>query len=544
MEAALRAAPGVAECAVVARAAAPGETRLVGYVVPRESRGSHAAADGPAADEICAHLRRALPEHMVPGALVLLDALPLTPNGKVDRAALPAPDAAVGAGRRTWRRARRWRRCWRGSGPTCCGWSAWGRATASSPWAGTRWWPRAWPRASARCWRWSCRCARCSSRPPWRRWGRAWKRCAGEAPPRLPPVVAAGRSGALPLSFAQERLWFLERLEPGDASYNIARGAAPGRPLDARALERALGEVVRRHEALRTPSARWTARRCRWWSRSPASRFPWRTFPGWTRRRARRRCGAARRRRRRGPSTWPPGRSSAPALLRLGAREHVLLLSMHHIASDGWSTGVLFRELSALYAAYGEGRESPLPDLAVQYADYALWQREQLGGEALERELAYWKERLAGAPALLELPADHPRPAVRTPRGAREFFALSGELLPRLRGAGTRRGGHAVHGAAGRLPGAAGKYGGSDDVVVGSPIAGRTRAGGRGADRLLRQHAGAAHRPFRRPVLPRGAAAGARGDAGRVRAPGRAVRAAGGRAAAGAQPAAARRSSR
>ena len=101
----------------------------------------------------------------------------------------------------------------------------------------------------------------------------------------------------------------------------------------------------------------------------------------------------------------------------------MLLLSMHHIVSDGWSMGVLFRELSALYEAYREGRESPLPELPVQYADYAVWQREQLAGEVLDRQLAYWRERLAGAPELLELPTDHPRPPVQTYRGARSRWS-------------------------------------------------------------------------------------------------------------------------
>ena len=120
------------------------------------------------------------------------------------------------------------------------------------------------------------------------------------------------------------------------------------------------------------------------------------------------------------------------ALLRLGTEDHVLLLSMHHIVSDGWSMGVLFRELSALYEAYREGGESPLRALPVQYADYAVWQREQLEGEALDRQLSYWRERLSGAPELLELPTDHPRPPVRTHRGATIPVELSPELLERL----------------------------------------------------------------------------------------------------------------
>ncbi|HEV3051065.1 MAG TPA: amino acid adenylation domain-containing protein, partial [Longimicrobium sp.] len=163
------------------------------------------------------------------------------------------------------------------------------------------------------------------------------------------------------------------------------------------------------------------------------------------------------------------------ALLRLGAEDHALLLTVHHIVSDGWSMGVLYRELSALYEAYREGRSSPLPELAVQYADYAAWQREQLQGEVLDRQLAYWKQRLAGAPELLELPTDHSRPAVQTFRGAQERMELPLELLERLQALGRSEGATLYMTLLAAFQVLLGKYSGSDDIVVGSPIAGRTR---------------------------------------------------------------------
>ncbi|HEX6244067.1 MAG TPA: condensation domain-containing protein, partial [Polyangiales bacterium] len=162
------------------------------------------------------------------------------------------------------------------------------------------------------------------------------------------------------------------------------------------------------------------------------------------------------------------------ALLRLDAEEHVLLLSMHHIVTDGWSMGVLFRELSALYEAYRDGRESPLPELSVQYPDYAVWQREQLAGEVLDGQLAYWRERLADAPALLELPTDHPRPPVQTYRGAMIPVELAPELLARLEALGRSEGATLYMTLLGAFQVLLGRYAGSDDVVVGSPIAGRT----------------------------------------------------------------------
>src|SRR5262249_47496346 len=151
-------------------------------------------------------------------------------------------------------------------------------------------------------------------------------------------------------------------------------------------------------------------------------------------------------------------------LLRLGAEEHVLLLSMHHVVSDGWSVGVLFRELSALYAAFREGGDSPLAELPVQYADYAVWQREQLRGEGLDRQVGYWKERLAGAPALLELPTDRPRPPVQSHRGAREPFGLPRALLDRLQALGRSEGATLYMVLLSAFQLLLSKYSGSDDI--------------------------------------------------------------------------------
>ncbi|HST57879.1 MAG TPA: condensation domain-containing protein, partial [Longimicrobium sp.] len=162
-------------------------------------------------------------------------------------------------------------------------------------------------------------------------------------------------------------------------------------------------------------------------------------------------------------------------LLRLGAEDHVLVLALHHIVTDGWSSGILLGELSALYGAYRDGRESPLPELPVQYADYAVWQREQLQGPVLERQLAYWTGQLAGAPALLELPTDHPRPAEQSHRGARERFQLPESLVERLTALGQREGATLFMVLLGAFQVILARYSGSEDVVIGSPIAGRTR---------------------------------------------------------------------
>ncbi|HYH82065.1 MAG TPA: condensation domain-containing protein, partial [Longimicrobium sp.] len=291
----------------------------------------------------------------------------------------------------------------------------------------------------------------------------------------LPPIEPAAREGRLPLSFAQERLWFIDRLEPGSAVYNIPVAWRLGGALDEAALERALGEIVRRHETLRTVFREVDGSPVQVIASFGAFSLPVEDLSG---------LGEGDREavvgRRAGEEAARPFDLSAgplfrAVLLRLGAEDHVLLLVVHHIVSDGWSMGVLYRELSVLYEAYREGRTSPLPELGVQYADYAVWQREHLRGEVLDRQLAYWKERLAGAPELLEVPTDHPRPAVQSFRGAHERIDLPLELLERLQALGRSEGATLYMTLLGAFQVLLGKYSGSEDIVVGSPAAGRTR---------------------------------------------------------------------
>ncbi|HEY4594401.1 MAG TPA: condensation domain-containing protein, partial [Thermoanaerobaculia bacterium] len=238
---------------------------------------------------------------------------------------------------------------------------------------------------------------------------------AAAAPDRLTPRAPA--AAPPPASFAQERLWLIDRLQPGLALYNMPlalRIAGEARPA---VLAAALGEIVRRHETLRTTFREAEGRPVQ----AIAPPGPWELplvdlsgLPAGVR------DGLAQGLAQE-ESTRPFDLARGPllraALLRLAPAEHVLLLDMHHIVSDGWSLGVLVHEMTALYGAALAGAPSPLPELAVQYADFAVWQRGWLQGERLERQLAYWRERLAGVPAGLDLPADRPLPAVRTHAG-------------------------------------------------------------------------------------------------------------------------------
>ncbi|HST59827.1 MAG TPA: condensation domain-containing protein, partial [Longimicrobium sp.] len=416
------------------------------------------------------------PDYMVPGAFVRLDALPLTPSGKIDRKTLPAPDFA----------------------------------SASDPTPEVR---TPVEEVLAGIWESVLRVEHVGGDDNFFHLGghsllatvvlariqevfgvRLPLSALFKAPtaaelaaevetlrraglPPLPPVVPVSREGALPLSFAQERLWFLDRLQPESAFYNVPIALWLSGALDVGALERALGEIVRRHEVLRITFAE-AEGGGDGDGGAVLSIAPYRgidlpvdDISGADEAEVRRRTMREASR----PFDLAMGPLYRARLLRLSAEEHVLLFSMHHVVSDEWSFGVIFRELSALYAAALEGSPSPLPPLPVQYADYAVWQREQLRGETLDRQLAYWKGRLAGAPAVLELPADHPRPALQTHRGARELFELPADLLGRLEALGRAEGATLFMVMLGVLQVLLSKYSGSEDVVVGSPITGRSR---------------------------------------------------------------------
>jgi amino acid adenylation domain-containing protein len=456
---------GVREAVVLAREDAPGERRLVAYFV----------GDAVQAETLRAHLGQTLPAYMVPAAFVALDRLPLTPNGKLDRKALPAPEYASAEDRyvaprnpleevlaEVWAAVLRVERV-----GVRDGFFALGGHSLLATRVVSRIRELFGVELPLRAMFEGPTVAELAVRVE------ALRRADQ---PRLPPVVPVKRDGALPLSFAQERLWFLDRMEPNRAFYNIPTALRLSGALDADALERSLGEVVRRHEALRTVFAE---------ERGSAVQVvvPFGGFAlpvedlsalaGDEREAAvRRRAGEEAAR----PFDLAAGPLFRAVLLRLGEEEHVLLLCIHHIAGDAWSLRVLFRELSALYKTYESGEASRLPPLPVQYADFAVWQRETLHGERLAGELGWWKERLAGAPALLELPTDHPRPSVQTHRGAFEPLHLPPALAGHLHALARREGATLYMVLLAAFQVLLSRYSGSEDVVVGTTIAGRTRA--------------------------------------------------------------------
>ncbi len=235
-----------------------------------------------------------------------------------------------------------------------------------------------------------------------------------------------------PLSFEQQRLWFLDQLEPNNPFYNIPAALLLRGSLDLAALGRGLAEIARRHEVLRTSFTLMEEQPVQVIAPSltvPLAVIDLQEFPE-TEREVKVQQLATEEAQR--PFDLSQGPLLRAAVLRLSGEEHVLLMTLHHIIADGWSAGVLIRELAAFYTAYVTGQTAPLPALPIQYADYVIWQQEWLQGEVLEQQLAYWKQKLAGAPPLLELPTDHPRPAVQTFHGATHTLILPATLARAL----------------------------------------------------------------------------------------------------------------
>jgi amino acid adenylation domain-containing protein len=504
VESALLRHPGVREAVVTAAKEAAGGHRLIAYYVP-EGATPPTPPTPPTSAELRIHLRESLPEHMVPSLFIPLAELPLNANGKVDRRALPSPEAVSEA---------------RPAGE-----------------AGTA--PRTPPRTPveeviAGIWEdllgldplghpghpshpigvdddffllggHSLLAIRLLSRlravlgadltvqqvfdaPTIAGLAEAVARAlasrdagGGAAGPALPPLVpravadTASADAAAPLSYAQQRLWFLDRLAPGSPAYNVPSAYGLTGPLAPAALAAALAEVVRRHQVLR---ARFVER-----DGEPRLEIAETLAPGFlplvdlsilspARRSAelaRLRSAEAER-----PFDLAAGPLLRTALVRLGAEEHALFLDFHHAVYDGWSEGVLLRELAALYDAARAGAPSPLAELVLQYADFAVWQR-AWPPEVLGRQLAYWRGQLAGAPTALELPADRPRPAVASLRGASRQRLLGAPELARLHQVARKEGATLYMLLLAAFAATLARHGGQEDVLIATPVANRAR---------------------------------------------------------------------
>jgi amino acid adenylation domain-containing protein len=469
VEAALLGHPGVAQAVAIVREDEPGDKRLVAYVVA-------AGDEAPDVGGLRAHLKQSLPDYMIPQAIVGLEALPLTPNGKIDRKALPVPEG-------------------RPEGLDYVAPRTPVEETLAGIWAEVLKIDRVGvhdnffelgghsllaTRAAA------LARERFSLDLPIRALFRAptLGGLAGQvedllregAGLSLPALTAQARPERIPLSFAQERLWFLDQLGLVGSAYNMPLALRLEGALDVAALEGALAHLVERHESLRTRFVAIDGDPAQVIDPPGGFRLERTDLSGLEEAERREQARALQQAQADHIFDLAKGPLFRCGLINLGPEGHLLLMTMHHIVSDGWSMNVLTRELGALYEAFAAGRGSPLGALAVQYADYALWQRGWLEGEELERQLGYWRERLSGAPAALELPVDHPRPATPSHRGATHGVSLSAALSERLAALSREEGATLFMTLLAAFQALLARWSGSDDIVVGSPIAGRTHS--------------------------------------------------------------------
>jgi amino acid adenylation domain-containing protein len=461
--------PAVRQAVLAVREDKPGDKRLVAYVVLDSGQQLSIA-------EVRTHIKQSLPDYMIPSALVELDSLPLTPNGKVDRKRLPAPDyAASDAGK--------------------------GGKSARTP----------TEEIIAGIWAEVLNLGQVGAEDDFFELGghsllatqvmsRIRQAFKVQLPLRsmfetstvaglaervdamakqeqgllLPPIKPVPRSGALPTSFPQQRLWFLDQLEPGNPLYNVAYVTRMKGLINPQALEKSLNEIVRRHESLRTtfhtsddqpvqviaPSLELKLEML------DASHLP--TLEA--RETEARRLASAEIQQ---PFDLAVGPLLRPLLIKIGERDHALILNTHHIVSDRWSLGVLSQEMATLYEANLQGKPSPLPELAIQYADYAVWQSKFLSGDVLDKQLAFWRQQLEGAPPVLELPTDRQRKGTEQFWGAQHRQPVPEALASAVRGLSRQQRGTFFMALLAGFQILMAKLSGQNDIVIGTDLANR-----------------------------------------------------------------------
>ncbi|MDT5025008.1 MAG: hypothetical protein QOE61_1434, partial [Micromonosporaceae bacterium] len=482
IEAMLASHPGVAESVVVATQDGSGIKRLIAYVVPADRGASDRGAPDRGAQASAGELREfvgaSLPEYMVPSAVVTLDTLPLSTNGKLDRSALPDPEfGSAGHGGHVAPRtevervvARIWAEVlgvesvgvadnfFELGGDSILSIRLVSRMRAA---LGADVSPRAvftTPTVAG--------LAAAIS-------GQAEAVAAGASVVSTIPAVS--READLPLSFAQLRLWFLNEFEPDSAEYVTPIALRLSGELDAAALTRAVTALVARHESLRTTFESVDGRGRQVVHPPHDVPLPVLDLTGLSEQDRRRELDQILAEESSRPFDLGRGPLMRIRLVRLGDDEHVLTVTMHHIITDGWSTGVLISELSILYRAALRGQPDNLPALPVQYADFAVWQRAMLSASALEDQLSYWRRQLDGV-LPLDLPTDRSRPAVHTNSGALGEFTVPANVADRLRELGRQRNGTLFMTLLAACQVVLHRWCGQDDVAVGTVTSGRERA--------------------------------------------------------------------
>ncbi|MGK7942438.1 MAG: amino acid adenylation domain-containing protein [Crocosphaera sp.] len=470
IESLLSSHPEIQNSVVIPRENPPGNKSLVAYIVAQEQE------EAPNVSHLKQWLGEKLPDYMVPSAFVFLEAMPLTPNGKIDRRALPEPDHTI-------------------------------RETEFVA-------PRT-PREEVLAGIWSevLNIEKVGIYDNFFELGghsllatqvisRVRDALSVELPLRqlftsptlvefaksielssqtnyhleLPAIKPVPREAESPLSFAQERLWFLDQLEEGKATYNMPGAIQLRGDLKVTVLEKALQEILDRHEVLRTSFTTINGLPVERVNSHTTVNIPLIDLQNLTETEQ----TATVQKLAREDAQKPFDLSQSPlvrtSLLQLSENCHVLLFNMHHIASDGWSISILIGELSTLYQAFCEGKPSPLPELAIQYADFAHWQRTYLDGDILERQLNYWQKQLSGIPPLLDMPTDFPRPPVQSFKGRTIRTEINAKLTAKLNALSRHQGVTLFTTLLAALKILLFKWTGQTDIVIGTVIAGRNRS--------------------------------------------------------------------
>ncbi|HZO71745.1 MAG TPA: amino acid adenylation domain-containing protein, partial [Ktedonobacteraceae bacterium] len=470
IEAVLRQHNNVWDCAVMLREDGGGGPQLVGYIVARKQ-------PAPTHAELHAFLRTHVPEYMIPSLFMTLKVLPLTANGKVNRRQLPKPEVSLNQTKTALTLPQGpieemlldiWKDLLalpeidvHGNFFHLGGHSLLATQVISRV------------RATLQV---ELPIQSLFEHPTIAELARQVERLMrGAGAKQVPPLLPADRTAALPLSFAQQRLWFLDQLEPGGTTYLIPRTRRIYGALDVAVLERSLAEVIRRHEDLRTTFQEQAGRPVQVIHPAEAFCLPVIDLRGLVSAEREDEARRLARQEAQRPCSLAEGPLLRTVLLALDAQDHVLCLTMHHIISDGWSNDVFERELTALYRAFTAGKPSPLPPLPIQYADFAVWQRQCLQGEMLETQLAYWRNQLANV-LPLALPTDRPRPAKQTFRGASSAVSLPATLHEKLLALSQQEGVTLFMLLLAAFQVLLMRYTGQDDICVGTPVANRTRA--------------------------------------------------------------------
>ncbi|MCL5996770.1 MAG: amino acid adenylation domain-containing protein, partial [Chloroflexi bacterium] len=469
IEAVLAQHPALREVVVLAREDTPGDKRLVAYIVPAEGQALNLA-------EVRAYLNTKLPSYMLPAAFVTLDALPLTPSGKIDRRALPAPEGRAETGVVYVPPRTPTEEIMAGIWSKALGIEPVSVADSFFDLGGHSLLATQVVSRIREAFQVELPLRELFETPTVEALAHKIEASRRADTRPLPPIQPALRDGVLPLSFAQQRLWFLDQLQPGNLAYNAPLAVRLTGKLDVAALEQSLNELVRRHEVLRTTYISVDGQPCQVIVPTLLLRLPTESLEHLSQPERQGEAVRLAREEARRPFDLMRGPLLRARLLRLAEDEHIALLTMHHIVSDGWSAGVLMREIARLYEAFSTRQPSPLPDLTIQYADFAVWQRQWLQGDVLQEQLDYWKQQLSHSPPLLELPTDHPRQAVQTSVGAHQTFTFPTSLAQALKALCQREGVTLFMTLLAAFQTLLGRYSNQDDVCVGTPIANRNRS--------------------------------------------------------------------